>query len=222
MIGRIESHLKELGIALPTPPAPVASYVPTVTSGNLVFVSGQITSTAEGLKYVGVVGRDLTVEDGKAAARPVRHQSRGPGQGGVWRSRSREALRQAHRVRERHARFHPAPGSRQRRLRSAGGGFRRGGKTRARRAGRRIAAARRGVRGGSHIRDRVTKISARFAGSAAEIGEAAWNACANPGGGRSASFHAPRILRRAGGIRIGGGADRLAPAASGDRTGQTG
>ena len=69
MAGRIESRLRELGIALPTPPAPVASYVPTVTSGNLVFVSGQITSSAEGLKYVGVVGEDLTVEDGKAAAR---------------------------------------------------------------------------------------------------------------------------------------------------------
>ncbi len=69
MTGRIESRLKELGIALPKPPAPVASYVPAATSGHLVFVSGQITSTAEGLKYVGVVGRDLTVEDGKAAAR---------------------------------------------------------------------------------------------------------------------------------------------------------
>jgi enamine deaminase RidA (YjgF/YER057c/UK114 family) len=69
MVDRIETRLKELGIALPAPPAPVASYVPTVTNGNLVFVSGQITSTAEGLKYVGVVGQDLTVEDGKAAAR---------------------------------------------------------------------------------------------------------------------------------------------------------
>ena len=69
MTDRIDTRLKELGITLPTPPAPVASYVPTVKSGNLVFVSGQITSTAEGLKYVGVVGRDLTVEDGKAAAR---------------------------------------------------------------------------------------------------------------------------------------------------------
>ncbi len=57
MTGRIESRLKELGIALPVPPAPVASYVPTVASGNLVFVSGQITSTPDGLKYVGVVGR---------------------------------------------------------------------------------------------------------------------------------------------------------------------
>ncbi|MGA7676529.1 MAG: RidA family protein [Rhizomicrobium sp.] len=69
MTGRIEARLRDLEITLPTPPAPVASYVPTVTSGNLVFVSGQVTFTTEGLKYVGTVGRDLTVEDGKAAAR---------------------------------------------------------------------------------------------------------------------------------------------------------
>jgi enamine deaminase RidA (YjgF/YER057c/UK114 family) len=69
MTGRIEARLRDLEITLPTPPVPVASYVPTVTSGNLVFVSGQVTFTPEGLKYVGTVGRDLTVEDGKAAAR---------------------------------------------------------------------------------------------------------------------------------------------------------
>ena len=69
MTGRIDARLRDLGIALPTPPAPVASYVPTVASGNLLFVSGQITATPEGLQYVGVVGEDLSVEDGKAAAR---------------------------------------------------------------------------------------------------------------------------------------------------------
>lgn len=69
MSGRIEAKLRDLGINLPAPPAPVASYVPTVTSGNLLFVSGQITSAPEGLKHVGVVGRDMKVEDAKAAAR---------------------------------------------------------------------------------------------------------------------------------------------------------
>ena len=69
MTGRIEAKLRDLGINLPAPPAPVASYVPTVTSGNLVFVSGQITSAPEGLQYVGVVGQDMKTEDGKAAAR---------------------------------------------------------------------------------------------------------------------------------------------------------
>jgi enamine deaminase RidA (YjgF/YER057c/UK114 family) len=69
MSGRIDARLKELGITLPTPPAPVASYVPYVQSGNLVFTSGQVTVAADGLKYVGTVGKELSLEDGKAAAR---------------------------------------------------------------------------------------------------------------------------------------------------------
>ena len=69
MTGRIETLLKDLGISLPAPPAPVASYVPTVKTGNLVFISGQIPMGDGGLKYVGIVGQDLSVEDGKAAAR---------------------------------------------------------------------------------------------------------------------------------------------------------
>ncbi len=69
MSGQIESRLKDLGIELPTPPAPVASYVPFVQSGKLVFTSGQVTVAREGLKYVGTVGKDLSLEDGKAAAR---------------------------------------------------------------------------------------------------------------------------------------------------------
>lgn len=69
MTGRIDARLKDLGIELPTPPAPVASYVPFVKSGNQVFVSGQIPLTAEGLKFVGIVGQELSPEDGKAAAR---------------------------------------------------------------------------------------------------------------------------------------------------------
>jgi enamine deaminase RidA (YjgF/YER057c/UK114 family) len=69
MPGKIDARLKELNIELPAPPAPVASYVPYVVSGNLVFVSGQVTLSAGVLKYVGKVGADLSLEDGKAAAR---------------------------------------------------------------------------------------------------------------------------------------------------------
>lgn len=69
MTGTIDRRLAQLGIALPTPPAPVASYVPYVMSGNLVYISGQVTLADGGLKYVGVVGKDLSLEDGKAAAR---------------------------------------------------------------------------------------------------------------------------------------------------------
>ncbi len=69
MVGKIEARLKELQVVLPSPPAPVASYVPYVVSDRLVFVSGQVTVATDGLKYIGAVGKDLTVEDGKAAAR---------------------------------------------------------------------------------------------------------------------------------------------------------
>ena len=69
MTGRIDARLRELGITLPTPPAPVASYVPFVISGKQVFTSGQVTLAPEGLKYVGTIGKDLTFEDGQAAAR---------------------------------------------------------------------------------------------------------------------------------------------------------
>ena len=69
MTGKIDARLKELDIVLPTPPAPVASYVPYVISGKQVFISGQITLAADGLKYVGIVGKDISLEDGQAAAR---------------------------------------------------------------------------------------------------------------------------------------------------------
>ena len=65
----IDARLEQLGIKLPTPPAPVASYVPYVLSGKHLFVSGQVTLTPEGLRYVGTVGKELTLEDGRAAAR---------------------------------------------------------------------------------------------------------------------------------------------------------
>jgi len=69
MTSQIEARLKELGITLPTPPAPIASYVPFVVSGKLVFVSGQVTASSDGLKFVGCVGQELSLEEGKAAAR---------------------------------------------------------------------------------------------------------------------------------------------------------
>ncbi|MBN9592911.1 MAG: RidA family protein [Alphaproteobacteria bacterium] len=69
MPGKIDARLKALNITLPEPPAPVASYVPYVVSGNLVFISGQVPLSAQGLQYVGVVGKDISVEDGQAAAR---------------------------------------------------------------------------------------------------------------------------------------------------------
>jgi len=58
-----------MGLELPEPSAPVAAYVPTVRTGNLVFVSGQVPREKGELKYRGHVGADVSVEEGRAAAR---------------------------------------------------------------------------------------------------------------------------------------------------------
>lgn len=67
-MGRVEAKLQELGVTLPTPPAPVASYVPYVISGNLVYVSGQVSVDASG-GIKGKLGDAIEVEQGQAAAR---------------------------------------------------------------------------------------------------------------------------------------------------------
>lgn len=64
-----ESRLAALGIDLSEPAAPVANFVPTVRSGQLLFVSGQICFSAGKVAFAGQVGRDCSLEDGKAAAR---------------------------------------------------------------------------------------------------------------------------------------------------------
>ena len=64
----IAARLAELGIDLPTPAVPAANYVPFVKSGNLLFVSGQISSGPDGL-IKGRLGADMDVTQGAAAAR---------------------------------------------------------------------------------------------------------------------------------------------------------
>jgi enamine deaminase RidA (YjgF/YER057c/UK114 family) len=69
MASDIEARLKALGIVLPPVPAPQANYVPTMITGKLIFVSGQVPSTPEGVKFVGKIGREFSIEDGQQAAR---------------------------------------------------------------------------------------------------------------------------------------------------------
>lgn len=64
----IDDRLAELGIALPTPNPPVAAYVPTVETGGLLFVSGQIPFK-DATPMLGRIGEDRDLEFGKAAAR---------------------------------------------------------------------------------------------------------------------------------------------------------
>jgi enamine deaminase RidA (YjgF/YER057c/UK114 family) len=73
MSGKIEARLKELGIELPIPAAPVANYVPYTIcgmgSGNLVFISGQLCQWNGELRFVGKLGAGIAIADGQAAAR---------------------------------------------------------------------------------------------------------------------------------------------------------
>jgi enamine deaminase RidA (YjgF/YER057c/UK114 family) len=64
-----EARLKALGLELPTPPRPMANYVTAVRSGSLLFLSGHGPLREGRALYQGTVGRDLTIEQGREAAR---------------------------------------------------------------------------------------------------------------------------------------------------------
>jgi enamine deaminase RidA (YjgF/YER057c/UK114 family) len=67
-----EARLQELKLTLPPPPKPVAKYKPAVLVGNLLHVSGHGPLKADGASLAtGRVGDDLTLEQGKEAARLV-------------------------------------------------------------------------------------------------------------------------------------------------------
>lgn len=63
-----EQKLADLGLTLPAAAAPVANYVPFVISGNLVFISGQISKIGD-TEIKGRLGEGMSVEDGQAAAK---------------------------------------------------------------------------------------------------------------------------------------------------------
>lgn len=63
----IEAKLKDLGYDLPKPAAPVAAYVPVTRSGNLLFISGQLSTGPDGL-VKGHLGKDIDVAAGQKAA----------------------------------------------------------------------------------------------------------------------------------------------------------
>src|SRR5258708_13174308 len=67
-MGRIDDRLRELGISLPPPRAPLANYVPARRVGNVVYTAGQVSETAE-QKFKGKLGAELSVDEGRDAAR---------------------------------------------------------------------------------------------------------------------------------------------------------
>lgn len=66
-----EVRLKDLGIQLITPSAPVANYVKAVRAGNMVYLSGHGPDKPGGGLVTGKVGLDLTLEQARDAARLV-------------------------------------------------------------------------------------------------------------------------------------------------------
>jgi enamine deaminase RidA (YjgF/YER057c/UK114 family) len=66
-----EQRLAELQLQLPPAPKPIAVYKPVVVVGNIAYVSGHGPVRLDGSLIQGVVGRDLSLDAGKAAARQV-------------------------------------------------------------------------------------------------------------------------------------------------------
>ena len=66
----IYETLEKLNITLPPVSVPAAAYVPFVQTGNMLFLSGHLAKQ-DGKVWVGQFGKDISVEDGKLAARNV-------------------------------------------------------------------------------------------------------------------------------------------------------
>lgn len=68
-MSQIDARLQELGLSLPTPPNPVAAYVPAVLHQGLLYISGQLPMVDGQLSCTGHVGQDVSLEAAQAAAR---------------------------------------------------------------------------------------------------------------------------------------------------------
>ncbi len=69
MRGEVEDRLRELGYELPSIPSPAGSYIPATSTGSLLFTAGQLPFEDGRLRYTGKVGKDVSIEEAKEAAR---------------------------------------------------------------------------------------------------------------------------------------------------------
>lgn len=63
-----EEKIKELGYDLPEAPKPLASYVPAIKSGNIIYTAGQLPLVKGALEFTGKLGKDVSDADGKKCA----------------------------------------------------------------------------------------------------------------------------------------------------------
>ncbi len=68
MAGKIDAHLKNLGIEIPPPGAAAGSYVNFVVSGNMAYIAGSVPVRDGRREFIGKVGRDISMEDAQKAA----------------------------------------------------------------------------------------------------------------------------------------------------------
>ncbi len=68
-VAKAGSRLRELGLVLPKPPSPLGAYVETSQVGSLLFVSGTLPLVDRKLVIYGRLGANLSVEEGREAAR---------------------------------------------------------------------------------------------------------------------------------------------------------
>ena len=68
MTDTASTRLAALGITLPEPAAPVAAYVPALEAGGLLYISGQLPFREDGSLITGLLGEDVDIEAGRAAA----------------------------------------------------------------------------------------------------------------------------------------------------------
>ncbi|HVR96369.1 MAG TPA: RidA family protein [Thermoanaerobaculia bacterium] len=66
---QVDDRLRELGLDLPIPSTPGANYVPYVRTGNLLFLTGQLSQWNGERRFIGKLGRELGIEEGQQAAR---------------------------------------------------------------------------------------------------------------------------------------------------------
>ena len=71
MSSQPDARVDELHLILPTAPKPMAIYRPCLRVGNFLYVSGHGPLKPDGTLITGVVGKDLTLDEGKAAAKQV-------------------------------------------------------------------------------------------------------------------------------------------------------
>lgn len=68
-MSQVEKKLAEMGLSLPTPPQPVAAYIPAVVHNGLLYISGQLPMQNGQLTQTGQVGKDVSLEQAYEAAK---------------------------------------------------------------------------------------------------------------------------------------------------------